>query len=411
MSIMPSKMLINTRLLAVLCMGFASGLPLALIGSTLQAWFTASEVNLMAIGWLSFLGFPYVLKFLWAPFMDYYRLEKWGGRKCWILLTQFLLVILLFWLSTLQPLLNPLLIGMVAFFIAFFSASQDIVIDAYRTDLLSPAERGLGAAYYVFAYRIATLLSGGFALFCADYFGWRVTYEMMACLMLLSMIPTYFSPPLRVVLPVSHNLFSTITEGLWNLLQREKIILLLLFVVFYKFGDALALSLITNFLLHGLQFSLSEVGFAYKVVGFIATVSGAFLGGILLIRWNIYRALLLFGLAQAFSNLMFVLLAFAGKHFWLMAFSIFVEGFCSGLSTAAFFAFLMSLCVSQFSAGQFALLSAIASLGRVFLGPLAAFIVQQVGWIEFYIWAFILSFPGLLFLMMLKEEVRQYAEV
>jgi PAT family beta-lactamase induction signal transducer AmpG len=171
----------------------------------------------------------------------------------------------------------------------------------------------------------------------------------------------------------------------------------------------LALSLMTNFLLHGLGFSLTEVGLAYKTVSFIATISGAFVGGLMLTRWSIYRALMIFGIAQAFSNLLFALLAMAGHQFTLMAFSIFVENFCSGLSTAALLAFLMSLCNQRYTASQYALLSAVASLGRVLLGPVASYLVMHVGWVQFYVWTFALCFPGIFFLFMLKNRVLTYA--
>lgn len=407
MAVMSSKMLINMRLLAVLCLGFASGLPLALVGSTLQAWFTEASIDLVTIGALSLLGIPYTLKFLWAPLMDHYRLP-WGKRRGWILAMQLGVIITLIALANMDPTVEAGTMAIIALAVAFFSASQDVAITAYQTDILTSEERGLGAAYYVFAYRVAVLISGGLALVFAEYLGWKLTYELMAFLMLLSMLVTYKAPQVTE-LATSQNIFQTILGSLNDLLQRERIIWLLLFIVFYKFGDALALTLMTNFLLHGLGFSLTEVGLAYKVVSFIATVLGAFVGGIFLTRWNIYRALLVFGLAQMFSNLMFVALAMVGKHFTLMTASIFIENFCSGLSTAALLAFMMSLCNHRYTASQFALLSAVASLGRVFLGPVAGVMVEHIGWVQFYIWSVILCSPGIIFLMFLKEKVSSYA--
>lgn len=401
-------MLFNSRLLAVLFLGFASGLPLALTGSTLQAWFTEAHINLVTIGALSLLGIPYTLKFLWAPLMDHFSLPRFGKRKGWILLMQLGVVMTLLLLANMNPGLQASNMGMAALAVAFFSASQDISITAYQTDVLTSEERGLGAAYYIFTYRIAVLISGGLALVSADYFGWKFTYEIMAMLMLLSMVPVFRAPQVNEIPVSSGNIFNTMIASLNDLLQREKIILLLLFIFLYKLGDALALSLMTNFLLHGLGFSLTEVGLAYKIVSFAATILGAFVGGIFLTRWNIYRALLLFGLAQAFSNLMFVLLAMSGKQFMLMAVSIFIENFCSGLSTAALLAFLMSLCNHRYTASQFALFSAVASLGRVFLGPVAGFMVNNLGWVQFYIWSFVLCFPGIVFLLLLKDKVSNY---
>lgn len=404
-----SKILITPRLLAILAFGFAAGLPLNLIGSTLQAWFTEAHVNLMTIGALSLIGIPYTLKFLWAPMMDYYRIPVLGKRRGWIAITQVGLVIALLWLAFLNPSTSALQMGVVALAIAFFSASQDISVTAYQTDILHPEERGLGAAYYIFSYRLAVLLSGGFALIFADYMGWKLTYMMMALLLALCLIPTWIAPQEQQAARTDSSLFMATWSALTDLLLRDKILLILLFIIFYKIGDALALQLMTNFLLHGLGFSLTEVGLAYKIMSFIATVLGAFIGGIVLTRWNIYRALLVFGLAQAFSNLMFVLLAIVGKDFLLMASSIFIENFCSGLSTAALLAFMMSLCQHRYAATQFALLSAIASLGRVFLGPVASLMVEHLGWAQFYFWSFLTCVPGIVILLLLKNRVSTYA--
>lgn len=405
MTFQTMKVLINTRLFAILVLGFASGLPLALTGSTLQAWFTEAGINLVTIGALSLLGLPYILKFLWAPLMDHYRLPFFGKRRGWILAMQLGLVGSILLLAQMNPSTQAMQMGLVALLIAFFSASQDVSITAYQTELLIPEERGLGAAYYIFTYRLAVLFSGGFTLIFADYYGWKLTYEIMVGLLVCAMILTYYSPRVQEVESTASNIWQTALQSLKDLLQREKITLLLLFIVFYKLGDGLALSLMTNFLLKGLGFSLTELGVAYKTVSFIATVLGAFIGGLILTRWNIYRALLIFGLAQAFSNLMFVLMAMMGKDFILMTSSIFIENFCSGLSTAALLAFLMSLCNKQFTATQFALLSAVVSLPRVVLGPLAGLMVEHMGWVQFYIWSFALCFPGIIFLMLLREKV------
>lgn len=405
------KTLVNMRLVAVLIFGFSAGLPLALIGSTLQAWFTEAHVNLMSIGMLSLVGLPYTLKFVWAPMMDYFSLPWLGLRRGWIIITQACLALSLLIFAQMDPQAQFTGMGYAAFLIAFLSASQDIAIDAYRTDVLASQERGLGAAYYVFTYRIATFVSGGGALVYADYFGWKATYEAMAGLLFLCMIPAYYAPRVVELKKVSASLFKVVIASLHDLLQREKIIWIFLFLVFYKFGDALALQLITNFLLHGLGFSLTEVGLAYKLVSLIAMISGALLGGLMLTRWNIYRALLTFGLLQAFSNLMFVILVLSGKQFMLMVLSIFIENFCSGLSTAALLAFMMSLCHHSYTASQFALLSAITSLGRVFLGPVASMMVEHLGWLQLFTWSFFLSFPGIIFLLLLRSEVSAYAPV
>lgn len=404
MTLTHKKTFINMPLLAISMLGFSSGLPLALTGSTLQAWFTEAHINLVTIGILSLLGLPYTLKFIWAPLMDFYSFPNVGKRKGWIIITQVGLIVSLLFLAHMNPATEAVKMGILAFVIAFFSASQDISINAYQTEILPKEELGLGVAYYVFAYRIAALISGGAALVCADFLGWRMTYEIMAVLMFIALLLTVKIPKPQEILSLPANLLQTTVISFMDLWRREKIILLLAFIFLYKLGDALALSLMTNFLLHGLHFSLTEVGLAYKVVSLIAMVLGGFVGGVILTRFNIYRALLVFGLAQAFSNLMFAVLAMVGKHFLFMSISIFIENFCSGLSTAALLAFMMSLCNHRYTASQFALLSAVASLGRVFLGPVAAVVVNNVGWTQFYIWSFILCLPSILLLQFLKAK-------
>jgi PAT family beta-lactamase induction signal transducer AmpG len=230
-------------------------------------------------------------------------------------------------------------------------------------------------------------------------------------LMLLSVIPTLLSPSPSEPIPMSRSVFATAISSLRDLAAHDNFLLLVCFIIFYKFGDALALQLFTNFLLHGLGFTLTEVGLVYKTASFAATISGAFVGGLILTRFDIFRGLLWFGIAQAFSNLMFVWLAVVGKSFSLMVAAIFIENFCSGMSTAALFAFLMSLCNRRYSATQYALLSALSSLGRVLLGPFSALVVQSFGWVTFFTWAFFLSFPGLFFLLLLKNKVSSYAHV
>lgn len=394
----------NQRLSVVTILGFSSGLPLALTSSTLQAWFTQAGIGVVAVGALSLVGLPYVWKFLWAPVMDRYVPPILGRRRGWILLAQIGLCCLLFLLANMSPLSHPGRMGLLAICIAFMSASQDIAIDAYRTDVLLPDERGVGAAMYIFAYRIAMLVAGGLTLIFADHLGWRITYELMAGLLACSSLATFLAPEPQAVLRPKH-FMAAVVDPFVNLLQRDAIFLILLFIVLYKIGDACALSLMSNFLLHGLGFTLSEVGITYKTTGLIATILGAFGGGTVLVRLGLYRALLYFGILQAVSTLMFMFLALAGKNYLLMVASIFIEGFCSGMSTAAFVAFIMTLCDQRYTATQFACLSALAAIGRVFLGPIAGVIVLHIGWANFYGWSFVMAFPGIFILYLLRSRV------
>src|SRR3990167_2587246 len=267
--------IMNQRLLAMLCLGFASGLPIALTSSTIQAWFTQAGVSLMAVGVLTLVGLPYIWKFLWAPLMDRPLFRSLGRRRGWILLTQSCLCGSILLLAQMDPHSEAAVMGLLALVVAFFSASQDVAIDAYRADILRPTERGLGSAYFIFAYRMAMLVSGGLALILADYCGWRLTYELVAVLLMIFMVATYFSPlPAEAALPRC-GFVASIVEPFINLFKKEKILWLLLFIFFYKLGDTLALSLMSNFLLHGLGVSLTEVGLDYKINSLVAGILGA----------------------------------------------------------------------------------------------------------------------------------------
>lgn len=401
----------NQRLMFVLAFGFSSGLPFTLAGSTLQAWLTEAHVSLMAIGVLSLVSFPYNFKFLWAPLLDRFVFPRLGRRRGWILLTQLCLAVTLFLLATVHPQSQMQAIGWFALCIAFFSATQDIVVDAYRADTLLPVERGLGAAYFMFAYRMAMFASGGLALVTASFWGWQHTYQLMGSLMLLGMLVTYFAPEKQLSPePTRQTSWLFFIEPFRDLWRRDNMLLIAAFIILYKAGAALSLSLMTNFLLHGIGFSLIEIGLASKVVIIVGTILGGFVGGAMLWRLGVYLSLLWFGLAQALSILSFMLLAMVGKVFSLMVLSLFIENFCSGMSSAAFLAFLMSLCNIRYSATQFAFFSAIDSLARLFAGPLAAILVLHWGWVSFYGWSFVLSFPAIVLLIFLRKRVFLNAE-
>lgn len=406
---------INRRLFAVLVLGFSSGLPLALTGGTLQAWYTVSGVSIVGIGMLSLIGQPYVYKFLWAPVLDRYNLALrsdgqlfWGldRRRSWMVLTQLALAVLLCVMALLNPVNNPLLLAGVAFLVAFFSASQDVALDAYRTDVLPAEERGLGAAMNTGGYRIAMLVSGGLAMVFADYLGWRLVYLIMAGLMGLNAWLTVFAPSLGADAELApKSLRDAVVVPFREFLSRPRAWGILAFIVLYKLTDVLALSLNTTFLLRALHFTLTDVGSIYKVVGIGATLLGCFVGGLLMKRLSLFAALLWFGFLQGVSALAFMVLAIVGKHYGLMIGAIFLESFFSGMGSVAFVAFLMSLCDARFTATQFALFSSLASAGRVFGGPVAGVLVSYMGWAHFFFVAFMAALPSLAVLYGLRGQV------
>lgn len=400
------RLAFSRRMLVTLLLGFSSGLPLALVGTTLQAWFTTAGVSILAIGSLSLVGQPYVFKFLWAPLFDRYQLGFLGRRRGWILLMQTLLGVGIAIMAILHPKTHPLELGLIALVVAIFSATQDINFDAYRTDLLPPNERGLGSAMLVGGYRAATLFSGGLAIALAGEIGFRAVYFIMAFIMFANILATLWGPEPKRQAEPEKTLYKTLILSFKEFLTRPYAIAILFFIVLYKFGDAFVLVLGTPFLLRGLHFSLLDVGLIYKTVGMGATLLGALVGGFWMVRLSLYRALLYFGLLQALSNLAYFALALVGKSYAMMIATIFIENFCGGLGTIAFMAYLMSLCNVRFTATQYALFSALMSIGRTFIGPIAGLMMLHMGWAEFYFWSFLGSFPGLFILVWLKRRGR-----
>ena len=351
----------SRKILVLLLLGFSSGLPLALTGGTLQAWLTVKGVDLTTIGLFALVGQPYTYKFLWAPLMDRYSIPLLGRRRGWLVVTQLALLGAIAWMGTLSPNDSPWLLAGLALAVAFLSASQDIVFDAYRTDILGADERGAGAAVSVFGYRIAMLVSGGLALILADgWLGWTGTYWLMAALMLVGVVTVWVAEEPAAPPRAPHTLEQAVREPLVELFARDGAWLLLVLIVLYKLGDAFAGSLSTAFLLRGPGFSLTEVGLVNKWLGVGATILGALAGGALMARLRLYRALLLFGVLQAVTNLSYLLLALAGKSYALMIAAVAAENLCGGMGTAAFVALLMAMCDRRHSATQYALLSALA---------------------------------------------------
>lgn len=400
------KSLCNRRIGVISLLGFASGLPLALTGGTLQAWMTVEGVSLKTIGIFTLVGLPYTLKFVWSPLIDRFAIPFLGRRRGWILLFQVCLFLLIAAISVSSPKNAPLLVASLAFMIAFTSASQDIVIDAYRTDVLHERERGLGAGVYVTGYRIAMLVSGALALVLSESLGWRWTYMLMGCLMTVGMLATLFGPEPeeRIVPPKS--LEEAIGGPFKEFFSRPGALILLTLIVLYKLGDAFAGTLTTAFLIRGVDFSVGEVGAINKGMGLAATLIGALFGGTLMSRWGLYRSLMVFGILQAVSNLSFMVLASIGKSYPMMVCAVAFENLAGGMGTAAFVGFLMALCDHRFTATQFALLSALASVGRVFVGPPSGFLAEEVGWIVFFFLTFLAAIPGLLLLRFMNKTIR-----
>ncbi|MBT5375724.1 MAG: MFS transporter [Nitrospinaceae bacterium] len=396
---------LNRRVLVILFLGFSSGLPLALSGGTLQAWLTVEGVDIKTIGLFTLVGLPYTLKFFWSPLLDRFVIPIFGRRRGWILISQLMLCGVIFSMGLVSPTQAPWVLACLAFILAFFSSSQDIVVDAYRAEVLHDKERGLGAAVSVTGYRIAMLVSGALALILSDILGWHITYMTMAGLMLIGVMATWFGPEPEDPGVPPKTLGEAIGGPFAEFFSRDGALFMLALIVLYKLGDAFAGSLTTSFLIRGVGFSVSEVGTINKGMGLVATIVGALFGGVLMARLGLYRSLLLFGFLQAISNLSFMVLAWIGKNYAMMVFTIGFENLAGGMGTAAFVAFLMALCNHKFTATQFALLSAFASLGRVFVGPLSGTLVEGYGWFLFFLVTFLAAIPGLVLLWKMRRRI------
>ncbi len=390
----------------LLILGFASGLPLALTSGTLQAWMTVENIDLKTIGFFSFVGQAYVFKFLWSPVMDRYTPPLLGRRRGWLVMTQVLLLLAIAAMGFLEPSTQLRWMAALAVVIAFCSASQDIVFDAWKTDVLPAEERGAGAAISVLGYRLGMLVSGGLALWLADrYLGWQGMYWLMAALLIPCIIATLLAPEPSDVIPVPRSLEQAVAEPLRDFFARNNAWLILLLIVLYKLGDAFAMSLTTTFLIRGVGFDAGEVGVVNKTLGLFATIVGALYGGVLMQRLTLFRALLIFGILQGASNAGYWLLSITDKHMISMAAAVFFENLCGGMGTAAFVALLMTLCNKSFSATQFALLSALSAVGRVYVGPIAGWFVEAHGWPTFYLFSVVAAVPGILLLLVCRQTL------
>lgn len=387
--------MLSKRMLIALLMGFASGLPLLLTGSVLQAWLKDGGIDLASIGLFALVGLPYTLKFLWAPLFDRYALPL-GRRRGWLILMQLALAAALGALSLAQPTPDHLLwMSAASLIVAFFSASQDIVIDAYRRESLSDDELGLGSALYVNGYRVGMLLAGGGGLIIADQSSFAFMYQFMAACMAACVLVTLCAPEPKLAPGSPQTLMEAFILPLRDYIAREGAWLALLFILLYKIGDTMASSMTTPFYLE-LGYSKTEIGAVVKLFGFWATIAGGTMGGIVIMRIGMTRALWLFGLGQMLSTLGFVVLAHTGHNAIALAVVIAIENFTGGLGTAAFVGFMGALTNRRFTATQYALLSSLMGVPRVLLSAPTGWLALVMGWPAFFLFCTLIAIPGLM---------------
>lgn len=392
-------------MLAILILGAASGFPNQVTESTLQAWLRDSGTSITTIGILSYVALPYLLKFLWAPLLDRYPLPLLGRRRGWLLVMQLALAGAIALLALQDPSLSLLPVAVCAVAIVFFSASQDIVFDAYRTDVAKPHERGLAAAANNLGYRAAAWFAFAFALVLADALGWRPAFLVLAATMAAFTIATWRAPEPEYHAAPPRTLAESVITPLRELFGTPGALALIVLVMLFKVGDAFALKFYTPFLMD-IGFSKTEIGLVAKAVMTSSAIAGAVLGGIWMVRLGLLRSMLLFGVLQAVSNLTYYALALAGKDFTLMIAATAVDNLAGAMGNIASVALIMALCDVRFSAFQYALLSALAMLPRYGLGGPAGWIADHGGWDTYYIVSFVIGLPGVLLVWLLRERVR-----
>ena len=408
---------LEKKMLITLSMGFVSGVPLLLTITLLQAWLTDEGISKSTIGLFALVGLPYSLKFIWAPIFDYFTISKLGRRRGWLLVTQILLIISIIALGMGNPALNAWNVALLATLVAISSASQDIVIDAYRRESLTDEEQTIGASAYVLGYRIGALAAGAGGLILADYMSYQMVYAIMSMIMLYGVFITIIADE-----PKQNNAPSNFTESVigpfteffgryvsknrktYDRFKYLTPILILSFILLYKIGDTMAHSLSTNFYLET-GFTKTEIGSVVKFFGLFATLIGAFIGGLLSLKIGLYRSLIIFGIFQAIATLGFAVLASAGDFIYLLMIVVSLENLAAGMGYTAYLAFIANMTNRGFTATQFALMTAVTSLPRTLFSSYSGFLVEELDWELYFIFCSLIASPALIILMKLNKRM------
>ena len=403
----------DRRILCILFLGFSSGLPLALTGSTLSAWLAQGGVDKTTIGLFALVAIPYAYKFVWSPLVDGLRVpiltRLLGRRRGWAVASQLALMAAILALGLVNPVQQPWTVAALAVVVAFLSATQDIVIDAFRVEILDEKSQGAGAAAVQLGYRVGMLVSGAGALFIAEFYGRTAAYVTMAALIAVGIVTILLNREPQASATVAAQRPAEGVGG-WikthvimpfaDVIKRPDWAIILGFIVFYKFGDAVAGVMANPFYIET-GFSLAEIAAISKLFGFVATLLGIVAGGVMVARYGIFRALLLCGILQMGSNLMFAIQAIVGHDTSMLAVTIAVENFTGGMGSAAFVAYISSLCSFAFTATQYALFSSLAVVGRTMLSSGGGWLADHTDWVTFFVLSAAAAIPGLLLLMFL----------
>ncbi len=399
----------SRKMLSIFLTGYAGGLPLLLVGSTLQAWMTEAGIDLGTIGLFASVGTPYSLKVLWAPLMD--RFHFWPGRRRgWMLLMQVLLVISIFSMSLFEPAANIYGIAVMALLVAIFSATQDISIDAYRREILSDEELGMGSSLYVVGYRVGLLIAGAGALWMADRYllpsggaNWPLVYQAMAGAMALGLVFTAFAYKESEKFESPQSLQEAVVGPFMEFFKRDGAILVLVFIVLYKLGDTMAANMTTPFmLLKG--YTKTDIATVVKGFGLMALILGGVLGGIGTLKMGITRSLWVFGILQGVSTAGFCWLSMVETNITNLTLVIAFENLSAGLGSSAYAAFMASMTNRKYTGTQYALLTALMALPRTFLSAPTGYMAEAMGWNGFFLFCTLIAIPGMAVIPFLTKK-------
>jgi PAT family beta-lactamase induction signal transducer AmpG len=398
------QVLASPKMVAILVLGASSGFPNQLTESALQAWLKDSGATNTTIGILSYVALPYLFKFLWAPFVDRFPLPILGRRLGWVLLMQLALAATIATFALQDPAVSLTPVAICAVAIVFFSATQDIAFDAYRTDIAQPSERGMVAAANNLGYRSSAWLASAFALVVADFFGWRPALLILAGVMAVFCIATVWAPEPHYTHQPPRTMRESLVTPLRELLGTSSAIAFIALILLFKVGDAFALRLFTPFMMD-VGFTKTEIALVLKALFTTSAIVGAVLGGIFMVKLGLLRSMLIFGVLQAASNLLYYALAITGKNYLLMVAAVSIDNVAGAMGNIASVALIMALCDVRFSAFQYALLSALALTPRYLLGGPAGWIADHAGWDMYYVISVLLALPGLLLVWVMRERV------
>lgn len=395
-------------MLLVFFTGFSSGLPFLLTSNTLKTWLAREQVDISTIGYFSWVGMSYSLKFLWAPLLDRFSFFGWGRRRSWMLITQVALMILICSLSFFNPVNSLSTMAIIAVLIAFFSATQDIAIDAFRREFLTDIELGMGSSVNQYGYRIAMLLSGGLGIGMVGStwanLTWQQLYLLMGGLMMIGIATTLFAPePSFDHTLEPKTLRAAVLDPFKEFFTRDKALVILAFVFLFKLGDALSGAMLNPFYVQ-MGYSNEDIGLIAKTFGLISSLVGLFIGGAVIYAMGIYRSLVIFGILQALSTATFALITFTGPERWALAVAVCFEDISSGMGSAAFIAFLAAITNKRYTATQYAILSSLATLGRNFFSGFSGDMVKALHWANFFYTCALIAIPGMLMLILLKND-------